>query len=46
VSKDYFPLNECIAICREYKNQLAEAKLTEKQGNGVQAIKIYLDYIG
>jgi len=38
-------MKDCIAICREYKNLLAEARLIEKSGDGLEAIKIYLKYI-
>jgi hypothetical protein len=45
VSKDYFPTEDCIAVCRQMRNSLAEARLVHKTGNGLGAIQIYLDHI-
>lgn len=45
VSKDYFPTRECLEIGRNFENFMAEAVLMEKLGDGIQAIKIYLQAI-
>ena len=45
VCKDYFPTEDCITVCREMKNSLAEARLVEKLGDGKKAISIYLEYV-
>ena len=45
VNKDYFPAKECIEVCREMKNPLAEARLVEKMGDSKAAIELYLSYI-
>ena len=33
VNRDYFPAVDCIEVCREMKNPLAEARLVEKMGD-------------
>ena len=45
VCKDYFPTEDCITVCREMKNSLAEARLVEKLGDGRRAVSIYLEYV-
>lgn len=45
VQQEYFPAKECIEVCREMKNLLAEARLLEKLGDGKAAITLYLEFI-
>lgn len=33
VNRDYFPAKDCIDVCRQMKNPLAEARLVEKMGD-------------
>jgi len=38
VQQDYFPSKQCIEVCRDKKNLLAEAKLLEKMNDCKSAI--------
>jgi hypothetical protein len=45
VGLEFFPKKECMEVCRQWRNQLAEAFLMEKLGDGIKAIEIYLQFI-
>ena len=42
VSKTYFPINQCLDVCREQENDRGVAILVIRSGNFEQAIKEYL----
>jgi len=42
VNKDYFPVNECLEVCRNMGHSAGEAALVLRSGNYLEAIKIYL----
>ena len=42
VKKDYFPVTECLEVCRTMRNDRGEAVLVKRDGQYLQAIKIYL----
>jgi len=45
VVKPFYPINECLEAVRKKKNRLAEAVLVRREGNLLEAVKIYMQII-
>jgi hypothetical protein len=45
VKKDYYPITECLEICREHKVMRGVAVLLNRNGNFIEAINTYLGII-
>lgn len=45
VKKDYYPINECLEICKQEKAERGVAELLRRNGNFIQSLKAYLDII-
>ena len=45
VSKDYFPADKCLMVCKECNNLRGQAILTKRIGNPVKAIGHYLEIL-
>jgi hypothetical protein len=38
VRKDYYPIGECLAVCREEKMERAVAELLKRNGNYLESL--------
>jgi hypothetical protein len=45
VKKDYYPIGECLALCKEEKVERGVAVLYKRNGNYLTAIESYLKII-
>lgn len=45
VKREYFPVTECLEVCRAMKNERGEAVLLKREGQYLPAIKQYLSMI-
>lgn len=45
VKKDYYPIEECLEICREYKQHRAISALLERDGQTVDAIEHHISHL-
>lgn len=45
VKKDYYPIGECLAVCREEKNERGVAELLKRNGNYLEGLETYLKII-
>lgn len=45
VKKDYYPINECLELCRAEKIPKAIAELLKRNGNYLESLETYLDII-
>jgi len=45
VKREYFPVSECLEVCRAMKNERGEAVLLKREGQYLPAIKQYLGLI-
>jgi hypothetical protein len=45
VKKDYYPIAECLEICKEHKIDRGVAELLRRNGNFIQSIHAFLDII-
>jgi hypothetical protein len=45
VKKDYFPITECLEVCKAMKHERGEAALIKRDGQLLNAIKLYLGII-
>jgi hypothetical protein len=45
VKKDYYPIGECLEICKANKAERAVAELLRRNGNFLSSISAYLEII-
>lgn len=45
IKKDYYPVNECLQICREEKIEKGVAELLKRNGNYLESLNTYLSII-